>query len=254
MSHFVFALCLYSIINLALAQEKPLIRACTEDDDSYPWLLKQREGVTVFQLRQVEKQLGVVIKLTALPWKRCISDVQQGLQDAAVKISYTPQRAQEVGVFPMQNGKLDVRKRLHTDSYSLFRLKNSNVTWDGKQLKADGAIGAQTGFSVIEQLKSLGATVDEGARKAEDHLHKLFLMRLSAVALQTQEGNNNLAKNPKFAEHIERLDPVLIEKPYFLIFSFQFNAKYPGYSQQVWDAIETVRESREFKNYFRDFK
>ena len=227
------------------------IRACTEDNDSYPWLILGQVGVTNFQLKMVERRLGSKIELTPLPWRRCIAEVQAGTRDAAIKISFSPSRAMEVGVFPMHQGKLDVSKRLHFDSYSLYRVKGSAVSWDGKVLKATGKIGAQAGFSIIEQLQALGAQIDEGGRSAEEHLQKMLLGRVVAVALQTNQGDSALAKNPEFKLNIERITPLLVEKPYFLMFSKQFYQQNPEFSAAVWQTIELVRESPEYVKYLQ---
>lgn len=233
----------------AVAAESVAIRACIEDNESYPWLMRDQVGITTYQMQLVEKHLGSQIELTPLPWKRCIAEVKIGVRDAAIKISHNPQRAQEVGVFPTVNGKLDLSKRLHNDSYSLYRIKGSHVSWDGKTLVAEGMIGAQTGFSIIEQLKGLGANIDDGGRSANEHLRKMLLGRLVAVALQTQQGDVALARNPAYKEKIEKVSPLLAEKPYFLMFSYKFYQQHPAYSQTVWKTIETVRESPEYQKF-----
>jgi polar amino acid transport system substrate-binding protein len=240
-----------SYCSLSAAAGAVPIRACTEDNDSFPWLMKDQVGVTTFQLKLVEQRLGSKIEMVPLPWRRCIAEVQSGSRDAAIKISFSPVRALEVGVYPMLQGKLDVSKRLHFDSYSLYRVKGSATQWDGKVLKAAGKIGAQAGFSIVEQLQALGAKVDEGGRSAEEHFQKMLLGRVAAVALQTQQGDNALAKNPDFKANIERITPLLVEKPYFLIFSKRFYQQNPEFSAAVWQTIELVRESPEYVKHFQ---
>jgi polar amino acid transport system substrate-binding protein len=48
---------------------------------------------------------------------------------------------------------------------------------------------------------------------------------------------------------IERLSPVLVEKPYYLVFSHRFYQAHPLQSRQVWDAIEQVRDSAAYQRY-----
>lgn len=254
MRKYILAILLCYHAVSAAAGEKPFLHFCTEDNDSWPWLLKDRVGVTTQHLKLVEKKLGLSMEITPLPWKRCMAELKSGNMDGAFKISYSAARAAEIGTYPMQGDKPDASKRLLTDSYSLYRLKGSNVSWDGKTLNANGPIGAQTGFSIVEQLKALGATVDEGGRAPGNHLQKLLLGRLAAVALQSDEGDMNIISNPEFRGKIEKVVPVLVEKPYFLIFSRQFYAHHPGYAQQVWDAIEVVRESAEYKKYLQSVR
>ncbi len=99
------------------------LRTCFENSDSYPWLLQSGEGVVQYHLKAVATALDAEIVLTPLPWKRCLSRVSSGQMDAAIKMSYSVERATTVGVYPMREGKPDPAKRLLTESYSLYQLK-----------------------------------------------------------------------------------------------------------------------------------
>ena len=236
------------------AISKPVVKVCTENDDSYPWVLKNRPGLTILQLQLVEKKVQGKLAIEPLPWRRCLEEIKTGGVDAVFKISYSAARAAELGVYPMQGDKLDAGKRLLTDSYSLYRLKGTKVEWDGKTLKVDGVVGAQSGFSVVDQLKSLGAKVDDGVRSADISLRKMLAGRIVALALQTEEGDMSIEGDPDFKTKIERIKPVLVEKPYFLIFSKQFYAANTVYAKEIWEAIAAVRESDEYKGLAKNFK
>nr|WP_295787466.1 hypothetical protein [Rhodoferax sp.] len=238
----------------AHASETPTLRICTGDDESYPWQFNDRPGVLMHMMRMVEKGVDGKFVIQAKPWKRCLSELNAGQVHAAFKASYSADRAAEGAVYPMLGERLDMDKRLLTDQYSLFRLKGAAVEWDGKRLTADGIVGAQTGFSVVAQLKGLGATVDDGTRQASASLQKLVRGRVVAVALQTQEGDSLVARNPEFAASIERMQPVLVEKPYFLVFSRDFFAEHEAHARLIWSTIARVRESTDYKNLLRDFK
>ncbi|WP_374347070.1 substrate-binding periplasmic protein [Chitinimonas sp.] len=238
-----------------LAGDKPAALAlCTENEESYPWLLKDRPGLTMIMMRAVEKSLGVKVEVKPLPWKRCMEEVKAGTMDGLFKISFKPERM-EIGHYPMNGDKPDASRRMLDDSYSLYRLKGGRIDWDGKAIKnADGAVGAQSGFSVVDQLKGLGVRVDDGTRSADENLHKLLLGRVAAVALQTQEGDASIAAKSEFATKIERMSPPLVEKPYFLMLSKAFVGKYGDFSRQIWDAVAQVRESADYKKQVQQFK
>jgi polar amino acid transport system substrate-binding protein len=253
MRHVILIMAWCCLMLPAMAAQRPIIHACTEDNESWPWLLKERVGITTFHLQLVEKQLGGKLEVTPLPWKRCLAELKNGNVDAVFKISYSPARAAEIGIYPMQGEQVDARKRLLNDSYSLYHLKGDKVAWDGKTLKVDGPVGVQAGFSMTEQLLAMGARVDDGGRASGEHLRKLLLGRVAAVALQTEEGDSHI-RQAEFKGKIEKIGPVLVEKPYFLIFSKQFYAHHTGYAHEVWNAIETVRESAEYKKFVQDFK
>lgn len=237
-----------------IAADLPSIKVCSEDGDSSPWLFKDRPGLTNSLLKMAEKKLGSKIDMVGLPWKRCTEEVKAGTYDGAVKISFSPERAVELGVYPMIGDKQDPSKRLLIDSYSLYRAKGSSVTWDGKALKTDGTVGAQSGFSIVAALKALNVKVDDGTKTADDNLKKLVNGRIVAVALQTEEGDTSLNDHPEYKEKIEKMVPVLVEKPYYLMFSKQFYAKNPDHAKAVWNAIEAARESKEYKDLVKNFK
>lgn len=254
MRTWIIALAALATSTVVFSADKPKVRACHENEDSHPWILKDKPGLNIIMFRAVEKQTGGKIETVPLPWKRCLEEVKAGTMDAAFKISYSAQRAAEMGSYPMVGDKPDASKRMLMDSYSLYRLKGSAVEWDGKTLKATGSVGAQSGFSVVEQLKSMGLTVDDGSRSPDDNLKKLVNGRFSVLALQTDEGDSKVAGNPEFSGKIERIKPALIEKPYFLMFSKSFAAKNPDYVKEVWSAIAQVRESAEYTSAAKSFK
>ncbi|WP_137937232.1 transporter substrate-binding domain-containing protein [Chitinivorax sp. B] len=238
-----------------MAADKPAaIKLCTENEDSFPWLLKSRPGLSIIMMQMVEKRLGIKLDIQPLPWKRCMEDVKQGNLDGLFKISFKADRM-DMGHYPMAGDKPDNSKRMLDDSYSLYRLKGGTVEWDGKTIKhADAGIGAQSGFSIVDQLKGMGVKVDDGTRVADDNLRKVLTGRVAAVALQTQEGDASIADRPEFAGKIERVGPALAEKPYFLMLSKPFVAKYGDTAKQVWDAVAAVRESPEYKKQMQQFK
>ncbi|MCV2369129.1 substrate-binding periplasmic protein [Roseateles oligotrophus] len=238
----------------AHAEEAPALQICTGDDESFPWQLKDRPGVLMHMMRMVEQSVGGKFVITPKPWKRCLLELKSGQVDAAFKASYSAERAADGAAYPMQSGRLDVDKRLLVDSYSLFRLKGAPIEWDGTKLIATGVLGAQSGFSVVAQLKELGAKVDDGNRQAEACLQKLLRGYVVAVALQTQEGNSLLEQNPEFAARIERIQPVLVSKPYFLVFSRNYIAEHESQARLIWTQIAQVRESDAYKKLLSDFK
>lgn len=238
----------------ALGADKPAsMKLCYENEDVYPWVLKAKPGLNIIMLNAVEQKLAVKFELVGLPWKRCQDEVKNGAMDGLFAASFKPDRM-EIGIYPMAAGKPDESKAMMMDGYTLYRLKGSAVQWDGKKLTVGGAIGAQPGYSIIDQLKALGAKVDDGARTADDNLRKLIAGRVDAVALQTLEGGNSLANNAEFSTKVERVSPVLVEKPYYLMLSKQFVAKYGDFSKEAWDAVVQVRESPDYKAKASSFK
>ena len=204
-------------------------------------------------LRAVEQKLGVKFDISPLPWKRCQESMREGKVDGIFAASFKTERM-EMGHYPMAGDKPDETRAMMYDGYSLYRIKGGSAQWDGVKLTVTGPVGAQPGYSIIDQLKQLGAKVDDGTKTAEDTLRKLLAGRLDAAALQTLEGDNALFTNAEFAAKVEKVKPALVDKPFFLMLSKQFVAKYADFSKEIWKAVADVRESVDYKNKMGSFK
>jgi polar amino acid transport system substrate-binding protein len=231
----------------AIAADVPTIRLCQDVEDVYPWSLHSRPGLNNILLGIVESKLEVSLTVSLLPWKRCQEALKNGLVDGVFAISYTPERL-EFAVYPMKANAPDPTKRLMLESFSLYRRTgDTSVTWDGLHLKSSGRIGAQFGRSVVAQLQQLSALVDTGAYSAEDNLRKLMAGRVSAVALLTLQTDSVIVTHHEFAGKIEKLPIPLIEKPFYLVFSKQFAISHTRQMQEIWQEVERVRESPEYR-------
>lgn len=248
-----FLLCGSGLVSPALAGDGKPIQVCTEDDDSYPWQFRDRAGLTDLLLQRVSARAEVVFDVKRKPWRRCLDELKAGAVDAVYKISYSPERA-EFAQYPLREGKLDLGRRLHMDSYSLYRKKGTDVQWDGKVLRVGGPIGVQTGFSIAVQLHALGVQTDDGSRSAAINLQKLLYDRVAAVALQTEEGDRSLEADAELRQAIERVRPVLVEKPYFLVFARHYFAQNATQAEAIWNAIGIERESAGYKETVRNFR
>ncbi|AMC33819.1 hypothetical protein VN23_04000 [Janthinobacterium sp. B9-8] len=230
------------------------ITLCHEDESSYPWILKDKKGLDIILLEMVGKKLDLVFKMKSLPWVRCLHDLKEGYVDGAFKMSFSSDRL-AIARYPMQGGIANKAQRLHSDSYSLYKRKDSTVGWNGKELLniKGGIVGVQTGFSIISQIKELGARVDDQTRSAEINLKKLATDRVVAIALQTQEGDRTLDLIPELAKKIEKVTPALIEKSYYLVLSQGFYKNNIQLSNDIWMTLEKTRESAEFKTIAEQF-
>ncbi|MDK2123920.1 hypothetical protein [Parachitinimonas caeni] len=230
------------------------VRLCYDEEEVYPWRMTGKVGLDFVQLKQLERLTAVRLELEPLPWKRCQHELKENRWDGAVAASFRPERL-EMGVYPMKDGKPDNNLRMRTESYSLFRLVGTTPSWDGKEFSGiSGPIGAQLGYSVVEMLTSAKLQVDSGTRSADDNLRKLLAKRVVAVALTTQEGEQSIEARNEFRGRIERVNPPLTEKAYFLIFSKDFYARNETLAKQLWNQLPAARESEDYKRAFAMFR
>jgi len=233
------------------AQANPdSISICHENEDAFPWLLKDKDkpGYSQIMMAQLEKQLGgVKIRLLAMPWKQCLSELKAAKVDGAMNASFSADRA-EFAQYPVKlDGEPDPTKRMYRATYALYKAKGSALSWDGKTLTTSGLIGAQTGFSIVAQLKQLGAKTEDSSPTADELLNRVAAGRYVAAAVQTTEADNSLASIPALQGKIERVTPPLVDKPYYTIFAKPFFAKHGQTAREVWRLQGKLRESPEFK-------
>lgn len=245
---------LLALFGLALAQPASAqtapdkITLCHSHEESYPWLINSKPGYSAVMMQSVEKQLGVPIKLVAVPWKQCLADVKSGAVDGAINASFAADRA-EFAAYPVKlDGEADASKRMYRATYALYRPKGSTLGFDGSKLvNPQGTFGAPTGYSVVGQLTKLGAKVDDSANATTEILKRLVAGRYTAVALQTTEADDTLAESAEIRAKVERVQPALSEKPYFTIFGKGFYAKHTATAKDVWRLQGKTRDSAEFK-------
>jgi len=209
---FALLLAPHALVQAADAAPESL-HICHENEDAFPWLLKDKPGYSQIMMAQLEKQLGTPIKLMPMPWKQCLAELKSGKVDAAMNASFNAERA-EFAHYPLKlDGEADATKRMYRATYALYKGKAAAVSWDGKALTAAGTIGAQAGFSIVAQLKQLGAKVEDNAPTADELLNRVASGRYLAAALQTTEADNSLAALPALQGKVERVNPPLVDRP-----------------------------------------
>jgi len=220
---------------------------CAEDENSYPWLLRDGSGLNMLMVQRVGQRVGLAVKVELQPWRRCLQSLQENRVDGAFKASFKPERM-KIGAYPMRAGQPDASRAMLDESYHLYRLKGSAVGWDGVQVsQLDGPVGAQAGFSIVDLLKRLGLPTDSSAKAPDALLAMLQRGRLAAAALQTSQGDFELGRRPQLAASVERVGPPLLSQPYYLLLSHALVQRDPGLAERIWDAVAFVRESPEYR-------
>ena len=232
----------------AVAEPPPtVLQLCAEDENSYPWLLRDGTGLNMLMMRLLGQRLGLRLEVTLLPWRRCLLSLQEGSVDGAFKASFQPERL-KIGRYPMRGDQVDPERAMLEESYHLYRRKGSAVSWDGRQItQLEGAVGAQAGFSVVAWLRQQDVPTEASAKAPDSILAMLQRGRLGAAALQTSQGDYALSRIPQFAAQIERHGPPLVSKPYYLLLSHAFVKRHPALAERIWDGVAAVRESAEYR-------
>lgn len=230
------------------------LQLCYERLDIHPWRTVDGRGLNFELIRMAAAKAGVTVQFVTLPWKRCLSEMQEGVMHGVFAASFAPDRL-AMGAYPGGNPP-DPALQLYSDGYVLVRRKNDAVQWDGKNVTGlTGPVGAQVGYSVANDLRRLGVAVDEGSQTARELLQKLQLGRLGAAALGNSDALNLLgdrARAGEFGANLEVLPQPLMQKAYYLMLSNQLVQQAPDLADRLWRQIGAVRRSPDYQKLQQD--
>jgi polar amino acid transport system substrate-binding protein len=229
---------------------------CEDSESIFPWTDANRPGLNRLLLESVAKELHLELKVINQPWLRCQADIKSSKIDGIYPISFTVER-DRLWVYPKRDGHLEITQKLMDDGYSLYRRKgDQNVQWDGKKIIINSTlpVGVQRGYSISTFFTTRGIPIDEGAYPINANLQKLMYQRVAATALRTGAADYAIASQLPFARSIERLNPPLEFKPYFLALSKQFVKTKPELAKQIWQAIAVQRESKMYQSIEENYR
>ena len=222
-----FIKCLLIVLILLLetstAMAEPVFRVVYNNEENPPRIMGDgtainwsQPGLSIEQLKMVEEMVGVPFQFRRLPWKRCLYTLQNSAADAVVHASYKPAR-EDYGVYPTMDRKLDPSRSLFKMAYVLYVKKSSDLSWDGQTIRnATRPIGTQLSYSIADDLRDMGFVVEEEANIVSN-LNKLIAGRISAYADVESIVDNQLSKLGPRCQAIEKRQPPLREKVYYLL-------------------------------------
>lgn len=248
----VFLTCFWLLSPCLQASAPAPLRVCMSEVPHYPWRVADlagrvgERGLDFELLRAFEARRLRSVQLLMVAGRRCLVELQAGRADATIGLSHTEERAQYVR-YPMRKGGLDLGLALRTDSYSLYHPAGQRWSWDGKRLQGPpGArIAAQPSSSVTDWLRAGGHAVDDGERRAAALLQRVLDGQVAAAALLRSEAEVLRAANPELAL-LSRLDPPLLSRPYFVVFSKHFAERNEAELPMLWRALA---EAAQFPAY-----
>ena len=226
-----------------------VLRAAYEDKALPPYYMgtgtevdADNPGVSIELVREAAAAAGIRVEFVRMPWARCMKSLKNGEVDAIFNASFKEERL-EAGIYPMAGGKPDRARRITTLNYMLYRLKGGAVTWDGKAVGGlgDNPVGIQAGYSVGEDLARLGVKTEEAADTVIN-FKKLASQRIPAVAQLEVSGDGALASGAFPA--VEKMQPPLATKDYFLMFSHQYYDSRKDTAERLWAKLAEVRDRR----------
>jgi polar amino acid transport system substrate-binding protein len=230
----------------ALASPNTTIRLAYSDVESFPFQMGNGSsiasppGLSVDVINRAARDLGINVEYIRLPGKRVLHYIKNNQVDGGFLFSYNSQRALYAD-YPMKDQSVDPLLRIATLEYYFYRLTDQSFDWDGEQItpKQNTPVGAHNGFSIVKQLQQ--QKIDTYEVLSTEQLFKMLSKRrVAAIAIQSSMANSYIQQ--KHLTNVERVEPAISSKDYYLIFSHKFTQEHSELVHKLWQHIGTVRD------------
>lgn len=221
------------------------LRLIYTDQDARPYLtgagtaVPERPGIAVELVRRVTSQLGATLALTRMPARRMVEEVKAGRQDGILGFRHSPERAQDL-VFPMRDDRPDATRYAARLAHSLYRRRDSAVTWDGRQI---GSLAAPVAVSstqlVADALLAQGIEIMR-VESSGQMFAMLSLGRVDAVVVIDVLGDRQLREQD--AGRIEKVAPPMLVEDFHVPVSRRFYDANRDFTERLWRLIGEQRD------------
>jgi len=165
-----------------------------------------------------------------------MSGLQKGNFDAAFPAVFE-RSTYSSGVFPQD---LSAAAGLHRTIFSLYHLKKSKISWDGKNFSGiKKAIGITLGHELTERLNRLSVPLDTKSSSTTQNLDKLVRKRIEGVIAESHAVDASLSGDTKKYAAITKHPVPVDSKVHFLIFSFDYYRKNKDQAEKVWGKLKS---------------
>jgi len=237
---FLYAISLYATTNIVVSYENKA---------TYPYYTKPNSkqlGLAIDALKSIEKKLDVKFIFVREPGVRGLKKLAVNKVDLLLFASYNKDR-DKIAVYPKKNGVIDSSKKSMELGYYLYTLKDSNLSWNGKEfLNLNGKIGTTRGYSIIKFLRKLNIDISESNSNEIDIL-KLLKHRVVGVVNQSSKIDLYLKKHPEIALKIKKVYPAIQKKPYYIIVSKKFYKNHKKLAIQIWELMKNLDTNPNYK-------
>lgn len=222
---------------------------CTETAEMPPYqfgsggeVRAANPGILIELTRAAGLASGLEVAYLRRPWKRCLALLKQNKVDGLFASIYLPER-EELGRYPMRQGKLDNQRRLWRSLYPLFTHAESGIEWDGQTFGAiPQAIAAPLGYVVVKKLHEEFGVEAVTVHEPVDGLRLVGEGRLGAYIIDINIGKR-ISRKLGMADRIIPLDPPFAQYDWHVMISHGFYARHPDLAEAFWDNLAVVREA-----------
>lgn len=239
-----------------LAQAQVDFLFCYEDKQLPPYyrgvgdtVPADSPGASIEHLQQLVQQVGQVqLKFQRLPWKRCLSQLEEGAVDAVIA-SYRPEREQ-IGQYPFKQGQPDSSRAFNEHQTCLVKRPQDTWTFDGKEVRGIDTlvVGRPLGYAPVlvtgpKQVLmhyTLSGTMDLDLLKAG---------RLNAVTTLCSIAGKPAVSATILAHGLQVVQPPLYGNTGYLLFSKQFYQRHPAIAEALWQQLKSYKAEALYHRY-----
>jgi polar amino acid transport system substrate-binding protein len=218
---------------------------CYEDKSLPPYYLgndqqipKHNPGASIEHLHRLAAAVpNLTLRLTRLPWKRCLAALKTGQVDAVIA-SYQPER-EALGQYPMLGKAPDPKRGFGEHQTCLVSRKDADWQWDGERFSGvdELIIARPLGYAPLKSKVQQKMTMHYTLSGTMD-LDLLEKGRIHAVTTLCQiAGHSTAAAKEMTARGLKVLQPPLYRSTGYLVFSHQFYQQHPDFAAALWQQL-----------------
>lgn len=218
---------------------------CSDVNFWYPFTMVEdgkAVGIHIDIIKMAVEKLGYQVEFKPLPWKRCLTEAEEGKVDGIAVASYNAERAAFLR-YPddaATNPTSDLR--VASVEYVVVTAASSDYEFNGDVKTIPQPVMAPRGWSIVGELEKQGVTVDSNATGDENNLRKLLRSGDGAI-VTIPEVIRQLGDKPDFKGKFKVSAKPVSSRAYYLPFAKKGSVD-EATGDKVWQEIKAIREDQ----------
>lgn len=232
---------LYLLLVLVAPAQALTLSVCVSDEAFPPFTYPHRDGESQARIRLASERQGWQVKFVALPWRRCLSGVQQKTYDAIAGVAVTAEY-QGFMAFPQRAGRPDQARALGVTRLVVFRPAGGAALWDGQRFsQLEKPVLYLSGRAAIQALLARTGTPADDTAKTSTQLALMLLKGRGSLAIDHDSQVALLTSMPEFQGRFEVLSTPLGEAPIYLAVGRTLYEQQRQSIEAIWDELGVLQ-------------
>lgn len=223
------------------------ITICSDSNFWYPFTFVKGDesaGLHIDIIAKALSNLGYQFEFKPLPWKRCLADAERGTVDGVATASYKYKRALYLHYPSDAATAHKSAKRVMQVEYNVVTSADNSYEFDGEIKTIPTPIRTPRGYSIADDLRNKGLTVDDSAPGDENNLRKLLRLGKGSVII-IPEVVAALSDKEEYKGKLKVSETPLKSKSYYLAIAKVSNLSAEK-REEIWAEISKVRDDAAF--------